>query len=226
MLSRTAFWAASIVSSSFPLDSPNSGVPIACSRAALQAPLVGVVQLRARSRTDRCARPVSCGLRHPRVSFSSESSVGSGGAVGAARSAGAVQTEEPVDRLAIGVEHRRRRVQPGEAGIGDRVDAPGGPGWPGLPGRLEEAVLLHLAERPVQRAHRDPEQAESTQVILDHVAVCPLERDGQQHERREDVARRPAGQRFALVARLGGSPRWSWSWSGMLALSFLAARRA
>ena len=80
------------------------------------------------------------------------------------------------------------------ARVGDRVHAPGGSGRSRLPGRLEEAVLLHLAERPVQRAHRDPEQAERPQVVLDHVAVRPLERDRQQHERRQELAGRPAGQ--------------------------------
>ena len=86
------------------------------------------------------------------------------------------------------------------ARVGDRVHAPGGTGRPGLPGRLEEAVLLHLAESPVERAHRDPEQAERPKVVLDRVAVGSLHGDGQQDERRQEVAWWPAGRRFALPA--------------------------
>ena len=212
MLSRTDFWAASIVSSSFPLDSPNSGLSIACSRAAVQALSLASYSWRQTSNGSGVLAGF-LGLRH-RLSSPSSSVRPSLGAVRrrSRRGAGAVQIEEPVDRLAIGVEHRRRGVEPDVAGIGDRVDPPGGTGRPGLPGRLEEAVLLHLAERPVQRAHGDPEQAESPQVVLDHVAVRALHRHGQQDERREEVARRPAGQRLALVERLPAADRHRPTW--------------
>ncbi len=201
MLSRTDFWAASIVSSSLPLDSPNSGLLHRLLEGRAPGALVGVVQLAPDLEwiAGRLARFV--GLRHRCFSFSVRRLVAAGRRV--APGPASVQTEEAVDRLAIGIEHRRRGLQPGMAGVGDRVDPPGGTGRPGLPGRLEEAVLLHLAERPVQRAHRDPEQAERSQVVLDHVAVRPLERDGQQDERRQEVARRPAGKRLALLDRLG-----------------------